>query len=192
MDRKGTIRIPLPADAEALRRIDLAGLETGHASFRSEPHDWETFEASYLTGRGLAFVAGGPNGIVAWAGVSPVSARAVYSGVGEVSIYISTEARGAGLGRDLLTALIEASEKVGYWTRVAQIFPENRASAALHRKCGFHEVGRRSRLGRMGYGPVAGRDAVRKTKRDYGNRMIRGLRRSCCALAVLAQQVLTV
>lgn len=69
-DSKGAFRTPLPADAENLRKIDLAGLETGHASFRSEPHDWETFEASYVNGRGLALVAEGPNGIVAWAGVS--------------------------------------------------------------------------------------------------------------------------
>lgn len=154
---KGTFRAPLPSDAESLRKIDLAGLETGHASFRSEAYDWETFEASYLTGRGLALVADRPNGIVAWAGVSQVSTRAVYSGVGEVSVYIAMEARGAGLGRNLLTSLVKASEDAGYWTLVAQIFPENQASVLLHRKCGFHEIGRRSRLGRMGYGPMAGK-----------------------------------
>jgi phosphinothricin acetyltransferase len=73
----------------------------------------------------------------------------VYSGVAEVSVYVGQRHRGAGVGRVLLEALITASEQNGIWTLQAGIFPENAASVALHKLCGFHEVGRRERIGRM-------------------------------------------
>jgi phosphinothricin acetyltransferase len=86
--------------------------------------------------------------VVGWAVLSPVSPRAVYSGVAEVSIYVAAPARGQGVGRALLKALIESSEAAGIWTLQAGIFPENEASVALHLGCGFRVVGRRERLGR--------------------------------------------
>jgi phosphinothricin acetyltransferase len=53
------------------------------------------------------------------------------------------------VGRKLLEALIEESEAEGLWTLQASIFPENEASVALHRACGFREVGRRERIGQL-------------------------------------------
>ncbi len=63
---------------------------------------------------------------------------------------------GKGVGTPLLTALIEESEGAGFWSLRAQMFPENAASVGLHEKCGFREVGRRERVGRMNYGPMKG------------------------------------
>ncbi|MDJ0684827.1 MAG: GNAT family N-acetyltransferase [Alphaproteobacteria bacterium] len=152
-----TIRTPTPSDASGISAIDAQGLATGHATFRDTPYDWKSFSESFLVGRGLALVAEDAAGIAAWAGVSPTSARAVYRGVGEVSIYVSTEKQGGGLGRHLLEAIVAASEDAGYWTLVAQIFPENEASLSLHSALGFEAVGLRKRLGQMGYGPFEGR-----------------------------------
>ncbi len=94
-------------------------------------------------------VASLENRIVGWAALSPVSSRCVYGGVAEVSIYVAEDARGRGVGRQLLPALVEASERNSIWTLQAGIFPENQASIRLHKQAGFRIVGRRERLGRM-------------------------------------------
>lgn len=95
--------------------------------------------------------------VVGWAGISPISPRPVYRGVGEVSIYVAHGMQGKGIGRALLDAIVARSEQAGYWTLIAQIFPENEGSIALHRRCGFRSLGRRERLGRMTYGPLKDR-----------------------------------
>ena len=84
--------------------------------------------------------------ILGWAALSPVSKRHVYCGVAEVTVYVSETARGQGIGRALLEALIQQSEQNGIWTLQASIFPENIASVQLHLRCGFREVGRRERI----------------------------------------------
>jgi phosphinothricin acetyltransferase len=73
----------------------------------------------------------------------------VYRGVAEASVYVGSAYRGAGIGQTLLLALIDASEKNGIWTLQAGIFPENVASLALVKRCGFREVGRRERIGQQ-------------------------------------------
>jgi L-amino acid N-acyltransferase YncA len=95
-------------------------------------------------------VARGQDGeVLGWAALSPVSARACYRGVGAVSIYVASAHAGKGVGRALLRGLIDASEAAGMWTLEAGIFPENRASIALHESCGFRLLGRRERVGQM-------------------------------------------
>jgi L-amino acid N-acyltransferase YncA len=87
--------------------------------------------------------------VVGRAALSRVSTRKVYSGVAEVSVYVSAESRGLGIGRLLLERLISESEKLAIWTLQASIFPENRASVSLHRALGFREVGTRQHIGKM-------------------------------------------
>lgn len=159
--------MPVPGDAGAIAAIDADGLATGHATFRDRPYDWAVFARAFLGDRGIALVAEG-DGVHGWAGVAPTSPRAVYAGVGEVSLYVATTARGQGVGYHLLAGLIAASEAAGYWTLVAQIFPENAASLALRAAHGFRTVGIRERLGRMEYGPLAGqwRDVVMLERRS--------------------------
>src|SRR5215216_1838352 len=84
--------------------------------------------------------------VVGWAALSPVSKRHVYRGVAELTVYVTERVRGQGVGRALLEALIEESERNGIWTLQASIFPENIASLKLHLGCGFREVGRRDRI----------------------------------------------
>jgi phosphinothricin acetyltransferase len=80
--------------------------------------------------------------------VSAVSARAVYAGVVEHSVYIDPAAQGKGVGRVLLEALIASSEAAGIWTIQSGVFPENVASLRLHHRAGFRTVGVRERVGR--------------------------------------------
>jgi len=138
----------LPAHWPEVRAIYLEGLATGDATFETEAPDWERWDASHL--RACRLVALAEDGRVAgWAALGPVSARKVYAGVAEVSVYVGAGFRGRGLGRALLEALVRESESEGIWTLQASIFPENAASVALHKSCGFREVGRRERVGKL-------------------------------------------
>ncbi len=141
------IRPLLPEDWPAVRAIFQEGIDTRNATFEDQPPDWGEWDSSHLRdGRMVAALDGK---VVAWASLTSVSGRCVYSGVAEVSIYIAAAMRGKGIGGTLLEALIMESERKGYWTLQAGIFPENEASMALHQKCGFKIVGRRDRLGKM-------------------------------------------
>jgi phosphinothricin acetyltransferase len=133
-------------DWPAVREIYEAGIATGHATFQTEAPTWESWDRGHLPTCRL--VARDDTGqVLGWAALSPVSARPVYAGVVEVSVYVAQSARGKGIGRLLLNALIAASESDGRWTLQAGIFPENVASIRLHESCGFRVVGRRERIG---------------------------------------------
>ena len=135
------------ADWEAVREIYLEGIATGHATFEVSAPAWEQWNKAHLSFARL--VARQGEVIVGWAALSPVSQRCVYGGVAEVSVYVAAANRGSGVGQKLLQALVEESEQNGIWTLQAGIFPENQSSLAVHRGCGFREVGRRERIGKM-------------------------------------------
>lgn len=135
------------ADWEQVRAIYVEGIATGHATFETNSPTWEQWNASHLSFARL--VARRDGEVIAWAALSPVSQRCVYGGVAEVSVYVSANSRGSGVGRKLLHALIAESEQNGIWTLQAGMFPENGGSLALHQSCGFREVGRRERIGKM-------------------------------------------
>jgi phosphinothricin acetyltransferase len=135
------------ADWPAVRAIYQEGIATRNATFENDAPPWEEWDSGHLRdGRLVALLDGK---VIAWASLSPVSGRCVYSGVAEVSIYIAAAMRGQGIGGALLETLIRESEEKGFWTLQAGIFPENEASMALHQKYGFRIVGRRDRLGKM-------------------------------------------
>jgi L-amino acid N-acyltransferase YncA len=136
-----------PRDWPQARRIYLEGIATGDATFETRSPSWKQWNAAHRREARLA--ARENDRILGWAALSPVSSRAVYAGVAEVSIYVARVARGNGVGRALLEALVGASETAGIWTLQAGIFPENEASLALHRRCGFRIVGIRKRLGQL-------------------------------------------
>ena len=137
----------LPGHWPAVRAVYLEGLATGDATFETEAPEWERWDASHLRVCRLTALLG--ERVAGWAALSPVSARKVYAGVAEVSVYVGVDFRGRGIGRLLLEALVRESESEGIWTLQAGIFPENVASLALHKACGFREVGRRERVGKL-------------------------------------------
>lgn len=149
-----TIRPMCPQDWDAVHAIYAAGIATGEATFESEPPTWEAFDGGRLPGHRL--IAEDAGRVVGWAAVTPVSSREVYRGVVEHSIYVAPETHGRGVGRLLLSALIDSTEAAGIWTIQSSIFPENTASLALHRKLGFRVVGTRERIARISHGPKAG------------------------------------
>jgi L-amino acid N-acyltransferase YncA len=134
-------------DWPAVRAIYEDGIRSGDATFETEPPSWEDWDAAHSE---LRLVVEQEGSVVGWAALSPASGRCCYRGVGEVSVYVGEEARGAGFGRALLDRLVELSEQAGYWTLTAGVFPENEASLGLHRACGFREVGVRERIGELG------------------------------------------
>ena len=136
-----------PRHWQEVRAVYLEGVATGHATFETEAPEWATWDEAHLPFARLVALSAGR--VAGWAALGRVSRRAVYAGVAEVSVYVGSGFRGAGVGRALLSALVEASERGGVWTLQAGIFPENAASLALHRACGFREVGRRERIGRL-------------------------------------------
>jgi L-amino acid N-acyltransferase YncA len=142
------IRPLLPSDWPAVAAIFAEGLATGDATFETTVPDWSDWDARHLDEH--RFVAELDGEVAGWIAVVPYSGRGVYRGVGEESVYVAEQARGRGVGRALLAALIASARDGGLWTLQAGVFPENGASLALHRAHGFREVGRRERIGELG------------------------------------------
>ena len=134
-------------DWEQVRAIYLEGVREGNSTFETEAPSWEAWDEAHHKTPRLVMRTG--DQVLGWAALSPVSKRRVYSGVAEVTIYVTESARGQGIGRALLEKLIDESEHAGIWTLQASIFPENEASIELHLKCGFREVGRRESIARL-------------------------------------------
>ena len=128
-------------DWRAVRAIYLGGMHGGNATFETVAPSWEKWNAAHHQHSRI---------ILGWAALRPVSDRKVYTGVAEVSVYVSAKAQRQGVGRALLDALIESSERNDIWTLNAGIFPENNASIGLHSSCGFRTVGRREKIGKLG------------------------------------------
>ncbi|RPD47655.1 N-acetyltransferase [Hymenobacter sediminis] len=138
----------LPGQWPAVKAIYEAGIATGHATFATEATTWEAWDQSHIAHSRLVAVNEAEQ-VLGWAALSPVSSRCVYGGVAEVSVYVAPEARGQGVGRQLLAALVHESEQHGMWMLQAGIFPENEASVRLHEAAGFRVVGRRERIGQL-------------------------------------------
>ncbi|MDT0443050.1 GNAT family N-acetyltransferase [Streptomyces johnsoniae] len=136
-----------PDHAPHVLAIYQAGIDEGNATFETAVPSWSAFDRAKLPDH--RFVALGADGRVAgWVAVSRVSPRAAYAGVVEHSVYVHPAARGQGIARALLDALITSTEAAGIWTIQSGIFPENTASLALHTRVGFRVIGTRERVGR--------------------------------------------
>ena len=145
-------------------KIYKEGIETGIATFETtvpRPSEQIWDERHHET---LRFVAEEHNTVVGWIGISPVSTRAVYSGVGEVSVYISSGSKGKGIASKLFNLLIEESKKEGVWTLQSSIFAINATSIQLHKKMGFRVVGTREKIAQL-HGKW--HDTILMKKRNY-------------------------
>lgn len=143
------IRQMIASDWIDVKNIYAEGIATKNATFQTcaSNYHWDEWDKSHLSI--CRYVAVNRNHVIGWVMLSPISNRCVYAGVAEVSVYVSQKNQGNGIGRSLLAKLISDSEQNNIWTLEASIFPENSASIALHKKCGFREVGYREKLGKL-------------------------------------------
>jgi L-amino acid N-acyltransferase YncA len=142
------IRPMLTADASQVLAIYQAGLDTGQASFEVTAPGWDAFDAGKLPLHRHVAVDAATGRVLGWTAASPVSARPVYAGVVEHSVYVDLASHRGGIGSALLVALAGSAESDGIWTIQSSIFAENNASLRLHQKAGFRAVGTRERIGR--------------------------------------------
>ena len=138
------IRAMRAEDWPAVRRIYLEGIATGIATFQQTAPEYEEWDRGHL--QDCRLVAEENGEVIGWTALSATSSRPVYRGVVEVSLYVGENARGKGVGKALMHELIARSEAAGYWTLMSAVFAENAASRALHKACGFREVGYREKI----------------------------------------------
>lgn len=142
-----TTRAVTDADLPAVLAIYAEGLATRNATFETRVPTAEQMRARWLPD--LAWVAELDGEVVGWTAITPVSARECYAGVGESSVYVAGAARGRGVGKALLFTQVTEADRAGLWTLQTSIFPENRASLALHRSAGFRTLAVRTRIAQL-------------------------------------------
>jgi L-amino acid N-acyltransferase YncA/DNA-binding transcriptional ArsR family regulator len=142
-----TTRPVTEADMPAVLSIYDEGLATRDATFETKLPTAKQLQAKWLPG--MAWVAELDGAVVGWTAVMPVSTRECYAGVGETSVYVSAGARGRGVGKSLLFTQVTEADKAGMWTLQTSIFPENRASLALHHSAGYRTLAVRTRIAQL-------------------------------------------
>jgi len=142
-----SIREMVSKDWPQVKLIYEQGISTGFATFETKAPEWDQWNNSHLKfGR---WIAESDNQVIGWVALSSVTDRCVYSGVAEVSVYVSADAKGRGVGHLLMQKVIADSESNGIWTLNAAMFPENSGSIRLHKKVGFREIGIREKIAKL-------------------------------------------
>lgn len=141
------IRKMLAKDWDSVAKIYQEGIDTGIATFETKVPTFENWDKAHMSN--CRFVAEQKNEILGWVALSPVSNRCVYGGVAEISVYVSRNSRGKGLGKVLLEHIVSASEQEGIWTLQSGVFPTNHGSIKLHETTGFRMIGKRERVGKL-------------------------------------------
>ena len=142
-----TVRELVDSDWDDVVRIYAEGIATRNATFETKTPTANQLDRKWLRGhRWVALIGGKP---VGWAAISPVSTRQAYAGVGETSVYVDEDFRGRGVGKALIHRQVNAADESGLWTLQTSIFPENRASVALHHSAGFRTLGVREKIAQL-------------------------------------------
>jgi len=134
-------------DLETVREIYAEGLATRNATFETAAPTAKRLAAKWLPGH--RWVAELDGDVVGWAAAAPVSDRDSYAGVAETSVYVTGTARGRGVGKALLHRQVTEADAGGLWTLQTSIFPENRASIALHHSAGYRTLAVRPRIAKL-------------------------------------------
>lgn len=137
------IRSAVPSDAAAIAAIYNQGIAERSSTFETVPRTVGDIEQRLadLARYPLLVATDAAGTVIGWAGLSSYRPRDCYAGIGEFSVYLDNAARGRGVGRQLLQALINVARERGYWKLLSRIFLFNTASRALCRSVGFREVG---------------------------------------------------
>jgi len=137
------LRPAVAGDADAICRIYNQGIADRQATLETTLRTPDERRV-WLEGRGSrhpVLVAERGGAVVGWASLNAFNPRACYDHVGDFSLYVERGARGGGIGRRLLEALIGEARALGYHKLVLAAFPHNEAGGALYARCGFRTVG---------------------------------------------------
>ncbi len=137
-------------DWGTVAEIYKQGLEEGTSTFNTECPSFAEWNEGHL--RNCRFVFEEEGKVVGWIALSPTSSRCAYKGCVEMSVYVDRNYRDHGIGTALVNTIIREAEKDGYWSIYSAIFSINKASIALHKKCGFREIGYRERIAKDRFG----------------------------------------
>ncbi len=134
-------------DLPEVREIYAQGIATRNATFEAETPTVAQLRTKWLPEH--RWVAELEGRVAGWTATSPVSSRACYAGVGETSVYVAEDVRGQGVGKALMYRQVIEADAHGLWTLQTSIFPENRASIALHHSAGYRTLAVRSRIAQL-------------------------------------------
>ncbi len=137
-------------DWKRVAEIYTQGIEKGIATFNTKCPSYEEWDAGHLSKGRLVYIA--DEKIVGWVAISPSSSRCAYKGCVEMSVYVDNDYQGRGIGTALVQRLTREIQKEGYWSVYSSILSINTASIAMHKKCGFREIGYRERIARDYFG----------------------------------------
>ena len=138
-------------DAAVIAEIYNQGIDERVATFETEHRTADSVQGllGARAGRYPAVVVEDERRVLGFAWSSEYRPREAYAGVAEFSVYVARAARGRGVGRLSLEALIREAERRGFWKLASRIFPENVASRRLCAALGFREVGVYRRHGQL-------------------------------------------
>lgn len=140
------IRQATTDDAPAIAGIYAHHVLTGTGTFEIDPPDVSDIGArmAKVSARGWPWLVSVDDAgeVTGYAYAGPFRERAAYDATVEDTIYLAPHAVGKGLGRALLSALVEACKKAGAKEMLAVIGDsDNHASIGLHRALGFSDAG---------------------------------------------------
>jgi phosphinothricin acetyltransferase len=136
-------------DASSITHIYNQGIEDRVGTFETTPRTVADIEAWFDHAPAFVAVEAEDAEVVGYAVAHSYSDRCCYQGIGEFSVYVLREARGRGVGRIAMAALVEASKTAGLWKLLSRVFPENRASLNLMAWSGFKEIGVHEKHGKL-------------------------------------------
>jgi L-amino acid N-acyltransferase YncA len=139
------IREATEADAPALAAIYGDAVLHGFGTFEEEPPTPADMDARRraVQDQGLPYLVAEEDGrVLGFAYAGPFRPRAAYRYTLEDSVYVGPDAKGKGVGRAVLTAVIKACEALGVRQLMAVIGDsQNAGSIGLHRALGFEQTG---------------------------------------------------
>ena len=143
------IRLAKPSDARSLLDIYAPYVENTAITFEYEVPTIQDFAIRIeKTLEKYPYLVAEEDGVVlGYAYASTYYARAAYDWAVELSVYVSQDARGKGVGSKLYDALEDLLDQMGYVHFLACISLPNEASLALHRKRGYQQVAHFPKIG---------------------------------------------
>lgn len=148
------VRAATAADLPDIRRLFNTLIPTTTVAWRDHPADpgemrvW--FGDQQAAGHPVlvAEVDGVVTGYTCWSTFRGGERFPGYRHTAELTIHVDSAHHGLGIGRALLSGLIDEGRRHGIHALVAGIDGDNTASVAFHRAMGFREVGRLPEVGR--------------------------------------------